>query len=266
MELKTYWTIIWRRAWVVVLIVGIVALYVGYQYYHLRKTPGALKGYSSSITLQIGLQATTTGDTNNADYVTVSEALADSLTTGPILGSKEFDTDISSQISQDMSQIEQRYGAHPDLGDWQNPSAIGSALNAVRVHSLVTITANWATPAGAWAIAHAVGEIGTSRIGNYLDYVVSANATHPSSQTFTLPDVTARVISNASDPAATSGSATSKLVLLGVLLVVALALAIALVFLLDYLDDRLYQKNQVTRLLALPVLGEIPALPAPGRR
>lgn len=266
MELKAYWTIIWRRAWVIALIVGIVALYVGYQYYHLLKTPGALKAYSSAITLQIGLQATTSGDTNNADYVTTSEALADSLATGPILTSKEFDADVASQISQNMSQIEQRYGTNPDLGDWQNTSAIGSSLNAVRVHSLVTITVNWATPAGAWAIARAIGEIGTSHMSTYLDYVVSPDAAHPASSTFTLPQVTARVISNASDPATTSGSATSKLVLLGVLLAVALALAIALVFLLDYLDDRLYQKEQVLRLLDLPVLGEIPALPRPGRR
>jgi capsular polysaccharide biosynthesis protein len=266
MELKAYWVVIWRRIWMVILIVGIVALYAGYQYYHLRKTPGALKAYSSSTTLQVGLQATTSGDINNADYVTVSEALADSLATGPILNSKEFDTDVSKQIRQDMSQIEQRYGPNPDLGDWQNASAIGSALNAVRVHSLVTITVNWATPAGAWAIARAIGEISTSRLGTYLDYVVSTGITHPASQTFTLPDVTARVISNASDPAPTSGSATSKLVLLGVLLLVALGLAIALVFLLDYLDDRLYHRGQVKRLLDLPVLGEIPARPTTARR
>src|SRR5438067_6692840 len=102
MELRAYWTIIWRRIWIVALIVGVVALYVGYQYYHLRKTPGALKAYSSAITIQVGLQSTTKGDPNNANYVTVSEALADTLTTGPILASREFDQEVSAQIGQDM--------------------------------------------------------------------------------------------------------------------------------------------------------------------
>src|SRR5436309_4491587 len=105
MELKAYWTIIWRRIWIVVLIVGVVGLYAGYQYYHLRKTPGALTVYSSGITLQVGLQATTHGDTNNANDVMVSEALADALTNGPILSSHEFDTDVANQIAQDTSEI-----------------------------------------------------------------------------------------------------------------------------------------------------------------
>src|SRR3984893_15284901 len=102
-ELRTYWAIIWRRIWVIALVVGVVGLYVGYQYYHLSKTPGALKAYSSAVTIQVGLQATTKGDTNNANYVMVSEALADALVTGPILNTREFDTAISKQIGRDMN-------------------------------------------------------------------------------------------------------------------------------------------------------------------
>ena len=40
---------------------------------------------------------------------------------------------------------------------------------------------------------------------------------------------------------------------------------IALAFLLNYFDDRLYRKEDVTDLLLLPVLGEVPQAPAPGR-
>lgn len=268
MELRTYWSIIWRRIWVVVVIVGVVGLYVGYQYYHLRKTPGALKAYSSAITMQVGLQSTTKGDPNNADYVTVSEALADTLATGPILSSHEFDQNVSDQIGQDISGvIAQRYGTNVDLGDWHNTGAIGGALGAVRVHSLVTITSTWTSVAGAWAIANAVSEVSANKLGTFLDYVVTSDALHISTgATFEQPAVSARVISNASDPATVAGTATSKVTLLIALLLVSLAVAIALTFLLDYLDDRLRSKEQVTYLLQLPVLGDLPRAPTPGSR
>ena len=267
MELRTYWSIIWRRIWVVVVIVGVVGLYAGYQYYSLRHTPGALKAFSSTITIQVGLLSTTKGDPNNADYVTVSEALADTLTTGPILTSHEFDQDVSNQIGQDMSLITQRFGANADLGNWHNTAAIGGALNAVRVHSLVTITTTWATDAGAWAIANAVGEVSAARMGVFLDYVVTSDVSHTSTGgTFEQPAVSARVISSATDPAAVSGTATGKVVLLITLLLVSLAIAVALTFLLDYLDDRLRSKEQVTHLLQLPLLGNLPRPPVPGKR
>lgn len=266
-ELRTYWAIIWRRIWIIVLVVGVVALYVGYQYNHLRKTPGALKAYGSQVTIQIGLEATTNGDTNNANYVTVSQALADSFATGPILSSHEFDKAISDQIGQDMSVIEQRFGPNPDLGDWQNTGAIGGSLGATRVDSLVTIGTTWTTPDGAWALANAVGEVSTTQIGNFLDYVVSNNPTHSSTTgTFQQPAVAARVISSASNASTVSGSASSKLTLYFLLLLVALALGIALAFLLDYLDDRIRNKAQVAHLLELPILGEIPRAPVPGGR
>jgi len=266
-ELRTYWSIIWRRIWVVVVIVGVVALYAGYQVYHLRHTPGAFKAFSSTVTIQVGLLSSTKGDPNNADYVTVSEALADTLATGPILSSHEFDQDVSNQFGQDMSLIIQRFGTNPDLGDWQNVDTIGGALNAVRVHSLVTITTTWATNAGAWAIANAVGEVSAAKMGVFLDYVVTSDPSHASTGgTFEQPAVSARVITSATDPAVVSGTASGKVVLLIALLLVSLAIAVALTFLLDYLDDRLRSKEQITHALQLPVLGNLPRAPVPGRR
>ena len=265
MELRTYWTIIWRRIWVVALVVGIVALYVGYQFYHLSKIPGALKADSSNITIQIGLQPTSNGDTNSANYVTVSEALADALVTGPILASHEFDTAISNQIALDLSKIQQRYGANAELGDWQNPSAIGQALTATRVHSLVTITATWSSPAGAWALANAVGEVSIANIGTYLDYEIKNNTIQNSTATSVPPLVTARVITAATDSIPVSGTSSNKLTLYLLMLLVALALGIALAFLLDYLDDRIRSKADVTQLLGIPIYAVIPRAPSPGR-
>src|SRR5579872_4084080 len=133
MELLTYWKIIWRRLWLIVLIVGVVALYVGYEYYHLYKTPGALKAYSSNVIVQVGLQPIDPQDLSSADMVTVSESLADALTTGPILSSSTFDTQVAQQVQSDMSQITQKYGANPNLGNI-DAGGIGGAISAQRAH------------------------------------------------------------------------------------------------------------------------------------
>lgn len=266
MELREYWSIIWRRFWLVVIIVGVVVLYAGYQYYHLRKTPGALTQYSSSVTIQVGLKPSPNGvNISSADDVAVSEALADALITGPILSSSEFDTQVSQQIGADMSAIQQKYGTNPDLGSWQDPGAIGGALGATRAHSLVTISSTWSTPAGAWAITTAVGQVASSNICSYLEYVVSKTASCSATDTSGLPAVAAQVISSASNPGTVPGTSTNKVTLLAALVLIGLVIALALAFLIDYLDDRIYSKDDAARLLELPVFAEIPRAPVPGR-
>lgn len=263
MELLTYWKVIWRRLWLIVLIVGVIALYVGYEYYHLYKTPGALKAYSSNVTIQVGLQPIDPQVLSSADMVTVSESLADALTTGPILSSSTFDTQVNQQIQSDMSQITQKYGSNPNLGSI-NAGAIGGAISAQRAHTLVTITTNWGTAPGAWAISNAVGEVLSTNICTYLNYDIpqgnSCSATNNAGQ----PLVTAKLISAASDPALIPGPSSSKVTLYAIMLLVALIIAIALAFLLDYFDDRIRSKDDAAQLLQLPVYGIVPRPPAPG--
>ena len=268
MELRAYWAIIWRRIWLVALVLGVVLLYIGYQYYHLRKTPGALTAYHSSLTFQVGLRATPQSiDPSYSDSVIVSESLADTLVTGPILTSNEFDTQVSHQIGLDMPQIVQRYGPNPNsyLGDWQNAGAIGSALDSTHIHSLVTVNVTWSTPIGAWAIAQAIGEVSATSIGTYLDYVVTNDASHASTNGVMQAAVSARVISNATDAVPVPGTSSSKLLIFAILFLVALIIAIALAFLADYLDDRIRSKEEAQLLLELPIYGEIPRAPAVGR-
>ncbi len=265
-ELRAYWTILWRRIWLVALIVAVVGLYVGYQYYHLHKTPGALTAYNSGVTIQIGLQASAhASDPSYADNVTTSEVLADTLITSPILTSKEFDAQVSSQIGADMSQLKQEFGSGVDLGNWQDPAAIGGSLNYTRAHSLVSISATWPTPAGAKAIATAVGEVTTSSICTYLEYVVSKDVSCATTPNSTLPGVTAQIISNASNPSPVPGPSVNKITLLYVMLIVALFIGIALAFLADYLDDRIRGKDDATNLLHLPVFAEVPRPPTVGQ-
>jgi capsular polysaccharide biosynthesis protein len=259
-ELRTYTKIVWRYIWLVVLIVGVVAAYSGYQYYKMRKA----SAYNSNISLEIGLIATTKGDPNPADNLTVSETLANTLVKSSILQSTEFTTDISRQIGQDMSEIEQRY-PNAQLGDVTTPSTIGGALSATNIDNLVTISVNWSTAAGAWAIANAVGEVSSSHIGQYLDYVVATNYTHNSpAGMYSQPAVSARVVSSASNAVAVSGASSSKVALLAALILIALIVGIALAFLLDYLDDRIRSKEDIRDLFQLPIYGEVPHAPTPG--
>ena len=264
MELRTYWDIIWRRAWVVIIVVGVVSLYAGYSYYHLRHS-GALKSFTSAVTVQIGVSASASKTYSNADDVSVSESLADAFASGPILNSHEFDKAIENQIGQDTSAIAQKFGPNPGFGSCSDAGGIGGALSASRVHSLVTITANCSTAAGAWATANAAGEVTTSQIGNFLDYVIPSTAT-TSTVNIAPSDMSARIISSVSDPATVAGPGSSKITLYIALVVVSIALGLALAFLLEYLDDRIREKRQAAALLRLPILGEVPRAPVPGRR
>jgi len=264
-ELRTYARILWRYSWLIIVIVGVVAVYSGSQYYRLRKEAGALNGYSSSISLQIGLLASGRSSTTPGDTVTVAETLADTLVSGPILSSREFDTDLSHQVEQDTSVLLQRFpGSDPHALQNLDPAAIGNALSAVRVHNLVTITITWSTASGAWAIGTALGEIAASRIGQYLDYVVTPDYTHSSTNGPSVqPQVSARIVSAASLAVPVPGTAISRLTLLALLVVVALVVGIALAFLLNYLDDRIRSKEDLQEVFQLPIYGEIPRAPAP---
>lgn len=268
MELRAYWSIILRRIWVIALVVIVVSLYSGYQYYKIRKTPGALHAYQSSVTLLIGLQASTKITGNYSDYVSVSESIADAFTTGPTITSSKFAKQVYDQVNVDMPQIKQKFGANPDLGDLANPgvavSAISSSITAGRAHSLVTVSASWNTPAGAWAIANAIGEVSIAHINDYSDYVVTNDATRAGITTSQRPVVAAKVIIAATDAATIAGSQANRPTLLLVLVLVALLLGIALAFLIEYLDDRLRKTDDVVQLLQLPLYGEVPHAPSPG--
>jgi hypothetical protein len=264
-ELRTYGALIWRRIWLVVLVVGVVGLYVGYQLYHLYKTPGALRGYRSDITIEIGLQDPPGGsNTSYADSVIATETMADAIVTGSLLSSKKFDTQVSQQVGLDVSQ--QRYGANPNLGNWQNADAIGAALTSTHTHNFITVSVTWSTPLGAKAIASAIGEVSTSSLCQYLSYVVTKDATCVPTDTSGQPVVTAQVVNDATDAVSAPGTAANKLTLYIILLLVAFIVGIALTFLADYFDDSIRGRDDAVLLLQLPVLSEVPRAPKVGKR
>ena len=268
MELRAYWSVILRRIWVIALVVIVVALYSGYQYYKIRKTPGALHAYQSSVTLLIGLQAPAKITSSYSDYVSVSDSLADAFTNGPTITSAKFAQQVYTQVNADMPQIKQKFGPNPDLGDLANPSiaigAIKGSITAGRAHSLVTVSASWNTPAGAWAISNAIGEVVVAHINEYSDYVITTNTAQSATTIPNRPIVAAKVVISATDAATIAGTQASKPTLLLVLVLVALLIGIALAFLIEYLDDRIRKTDDVVQLLQLPIYGEVPHAPSPG--
>ncbi|HTK10223.1 MAG TPA: hypothetical protein VL485_23835 [Ktedonobacteraceae bacterium] len=265
MELRAYWAIFVRRFWIIALIVGVVALYSAYQYYHLHKTPGALKAYQSTVTVRIGLlDSANPTDTNYADYVSASEALADEFTTGPVLTSPAFTQQIVQQIQSERALIAKRFPGQ-DPGDITNAGAIAGSLTAARAHSLVTLSVSWDTPAGAWAIADATGKVSAANMGKYIDYVVRSNTSVAPANGQGQAMASAEVVNAATDPVSIPGPSASKPTMLLALIVVALIIGLALAFLVEYLDDRIRSAHEVENLLQLPVYGEIPPAPAPGK-
>ncbi len=265
MELRAYGNILWRRIWIVALVFGIVALYVGYQYYTMHKASAA-KTYHSLVTLRIGLQ--TTGHSNNqnyTDYVNTSEVLTDEFVTGPTLTANDFGTQVAQQIQTDMPTITQQYGAKPELGSVQDAAAIVAALTPVKVHSVVSITVNWNTEPGSWAIARAVGEVIETNIHSYLNYKASDTTPPSASSEAGYPLAAARVINESAKPTPIANTSSSKTTLLLALLVVGLIIGIALAFLVEYLDDRIHSAEEIPHLLQLPVFGEVPRVPPAGR-
>jgi capsular polysaccharide biosynthesis protein len=259
-ELRTYGQVLWRRVWIIALVVGVVVIYVGYQYYTAHTSPEGNKLYHTTVDIRIGLQALPhSTNPTFTDYVTTSEALADEFTTGPTLTSTAFGQQVIQQIRNDMPTIMAHYHDR-SLGNWQNASAVTSALSATRTHSVVAIDVNWPTEAGAWAIAHAVGEVSTAHMPEYLDYQLSSKSTN----NIDYPVPAAKVINEAGNISTVTASSTTKTPLLLALLVVGLILGIALAFLVEYLDDRIYERSEVVRMLQLPIYGEVPRAPTSG--
>ena len=192
-----------------------------------------------------------------SDYVNTSATLADEFATGPTLTSDTFATQVIQQIQSDMGTIKQRYGENPSLGDWKDTSTIIKALSATRSHSTVTIKVDWNTEAGAWAIAHAIGEVCENNMPIYLNYQVKVSNTQSSANPGYLA-VGANVTNQPAKPIQLdNGALTLRKTQLLAILLVGLIVGIALAFLVEYLDDRIRRSEEVVQLLQLPMYGEI---------
>ncbi len=264
MELRAYTKILWRRLWIVALVMGVVILYIGYDYFSSTTIFETAKTYQAAVSLRIGLPATAHIQ-DSTEYTQITENLADELTTGPLLADSTFNSQVIQQIKNDKSAISDQFGANANLGDITAEKLL-SAYKARRVHNVVTITVTWNTDAGAWAIAYAVGQVCESSLPTYMNYKVAGPDGQAGNDAGNLAAV-AKVIGEPDKPLASGGNVVvqRKTTTLIIVFLAGLIMAIALAFLVEYLDDRIHEPSEVMQTLQLPMYGEVPRAPVPGQ-
>lgn len=222
MELRAYWRILWRRLWVVVgltLAAGVLSYFL---------SPQAQAGYQSSFRLVVSLSP----EPKTGNYFTydqyynwvAAEYLVDDLS--EVVKSQAF-----------MEEVRQEMGPEAARG-----VSVQSAFRAQKVHRILTVTVSAPTAEIAQALGSAAVQVLESRGQVYLAQLQSAS-------------VKVQMI----DPPTLSTTASGRSYLdLGLRTGLGFLVGMVLAFFLHYLDDRVYERDEVERLLGVAVLGEIP--------
>jgi hypothetical protein len=96
----------------------------------------------------------------------LADQLSRHLAGGALLAMPVFDRAVAAQIDKDRDQVGARFGAAAVIAlTAVDPRTVEGALTAAQASDEVIITARWQTPAGAWALATAAGEVLTADPG-----------------------------------------------------------------------------------------------------
>ncbi|MEW5958323.1 MAG: hypothetical protein AB1801_11395 [Chloroflexota bacterium] len=226
MELKQYWQIFWKRAWIPALLVLVVAI-AG-----LITQPTSAARYSTSMRFTVGVKPQEPADQYNYDsyYAWLSsEYLADDLSA--IVSSQAFAADVNRRLA-DMGR-----------GVQIPPGSIGGVTIAEKQHRILRLNVSWGNAAELADIAGAIVTVMEQDSPKYLTQLGT-------------PGALIQMIDEPSPPAANPPSLTQRLDL-PVRLLLALVAGVALAFLLDYLDDSVRGRADVEA-LDIPVLAEVP--------
>jgi capsular polysaccharide biosynthesis protein len=226
-ELRRYFEIIKKRAWLPILLVLLVASGV-----FLRGSPPP--AYSASMRFVVGLlPEPPTGDYYTYDrYYTwlTAEYLIDDM--AEVVKSAAF-----------AQAVEETLIAS---GEW-NPTGIGGAIHGStssgKLHRILTVTISWGDPAQLASISAATVEVLQQQVASF--FALSQSD---------------RIEFHLIDPPSV-GPIPSSLTqrLQGPLrILLALLAGVGLTFLLDYLDDTVRSQEEIEE-MGIPVLGEIPA-------
>jgi capsular polysaccharide biosynthesis protein len=227
MELRQYWSIVYKRLWIVVALVAIVLIS------SLVFKPGSPTVYQTSIRFTVGLAP----EHKSADYYTydryytwlASEYLVDELT--EIVGSEAFARVVSEELANSGLDIPAGH--------------LRGSLSADRVHRILTVHFTWGDQAQLVEIANAAAKALPEHSANFLGQLETTEA-----------DI--RLID--SPVVLPVGRSLKDKLDLPIRLFLALVAGVALIFLLDYLDDTIRDRAEVEA-MGLAVLGEIPPLP-----
>jgi capsular polysaccharide biosynthesis protein len=226
MELKQYWQIIWKRAWIpalLLVVVAVASLLTG-------QTPPPT--YSTSMRFTVGVKPQEVPDQYSYDsyYAWLSsEYLADDMTA--IVSSQAFATDVNRRLAEMGSSVQ------------IPPGSINGVTIAEKQHRILRLNLSWGNAAELTDIAQAIVRVMEEDSPKYLTQLGT-------------PGALINVIDEPAPPAANPASLTQRLNL-PVRLLLALAAGLALAFLLDYLDDSVRGRSELEA-LGIPVLAEVP--------
>jgi capsular polysaccharide biosynthesis protein len=226
MELKQYWRIIWKRAWIPALLLVVVAAA------SLLTSQTPPPTYSTTMRFTVGVKPQELADqyTYDSYYAWLaSEYLADDMSA--IVSSGAFAADVNRRLVDMGSAVQ------------ISPGSIGGVTIAEKQHRLLRLNVNWGNAAELADIATAIVTAMEEDSPKYLTQLGTAGAL-------------INVIDGPSPPAATPASLTQRLNL-PVRLLLALAAGLALTFLLDYLDDSVRGRSDLEA-MNVAVLAEVP--------
>jgi capsular polysaccharide biosynthesis protein len=226
MELRQYFQIIWKRAWVPVVLVAVVAIA---SLVSLQTPPPS---YSTSMRFTVGVQPQELPDqfTYDSYYAWLSsEYLVDDMTA--MVGSQIFADDVNRHLQEMGSAVQ------------IPPGSIGGVTIGGKQHRILTLTVTWGNPDELADIAQAIVHTMEQDSGHYLAQLGTGGAM-------------IKVIDPPGPPGQNPQPLTQRLSI-PVRLLLALAAGVALTFLMDYLDSSVRGRAELEA-LDIPVLAEVP--------
>lgn len=226
MELRQYWHIIWKRIWIPILLVSVVAIIS----ILTNQTPPTV--YTSSLRFNVGVSLQNTNAQTNEDTYFAwlsSEHLADDLS--EIVSSQVFAEDVNRRLTELGSAVQ------------IFPGSIDGVTFAEKRHRILQLNLSWDNPDELIDIGAAI--------------VLALEQDSPKYfAQFGTPDALATIIDKPLTPVPVPTSLTQRLDL-PIRLILALLAGIALTFLLDYLDTTVRNASELEA-LEISVLGEVP--------
>lgn len=225
MELKQYWRIIWKRAWIPILLLLLAGV-------SLLTSDTPPTTYSTTMRFTVGVKPQEIADQYNYDsyyaYL-ASEYLADDMTA--IVRSQAFASDVNEHLAEMERSVR------------IPPGSIEGVAIAEKQHRILRLNITWGNADELADIAQAVVRTMETDSPKYLTQLGTSGAL-------------IQVIDEPSPPAANAPSLSQRLNV-PVRLLLALAVGVALTFLFDYLDDNVRGKAELEA-MGIPVLTEIP--------